>query len=294
MRIRHTLIASAVALALLPASGAFAADDSALVYAGSVDGYVGYRWISSDDSDEVEDDHTPTYGAGAVVSVPLGQALSVQFDALGEANVLDNDSDDDPSSMVSVGAHLSYRDASTMLVGAFAGYGIGTVTDNDGHSKAAYLGLEGQYYFDPATLYGQVGYVKGPGDDDESEGFDDGGWFGRVVGRYFISDDIMLEGDVAYADTDQYVDGDDAGEIWAWGLKYKQRLGKSPVYGVIAYRGANYDSTTEGDVATEQVLMLGVSFAFGADSLKHNDRSGATLDLPHFLHRANMYSQTLD
>jgi hypothetical protein len=62
----------------------------------------------------------------------------------------------------------------------------------------------------------------------------------------------------------------------------------------VAYRGGDYDATTEEDDGEEHVGLIGLSFLFGADSLKHNDRYGATLDLPMLPARASPWAEGLD
>ena len=67
-----------------------------------------------------------------------------------------------------------------------------------------------------------------------------------------------------------------------------------PVYGTLGYRGANYDATTENDHATEHVFKAGIKILFGANTLKQNDRYGATLDLPMLPVRANGLTENID
>ena len=76
-------------------------------------------------------------------------------------------------------------------------------------------------------------------------------------------------------------------------------IGDTPVF--IGYRGARFESEDtpgnpnggggaggqgQGQGSTEDYLdhtiMVGTSWSFGGDNMKHFDRVGATLDLPNF------------
>ncbi len=155
------------------------------------------------------------------------------------------------------------------------------------------MGGEVQAYLDDFTLYGQGGYADFQV-DDSPEGFVEG-WFVRGVGRWFITPDMMVEAEVSYGETDTFIDGNDAGEFWNWGVKGKMRISSSmPIYGVLAYRGGDYDATTEGDDGDEHVVLVGVSILFGPTTLKQNDRRGATLDMPLLPGRAAAWTEGLD
>lgn len=66
-----------------------------------------------------------------------------------------------------------------------------------------------------------------------------------------------------------------------------------PIYGIIAYQGGEYDATSEGDKAEDHRVMFGLRFVFGAESLRENDRRGATRStmLPS---RAAAWTEPLD
>ena len=65
-------------------------------------------------------------------------------------------------------------------------------------------------------------------------------------------------------------------------------------HGFGAYRGAYFDTTTEGEQLTEHIAVVGIRYLFGAESLKANDRRGATLDQPSLPMRATNWVEPLD
>jgi hypothetical protein len=109
----------------------------------------------------------------------------------------------------------------------------------------------------------------------------------------------MIEAEYSYGHTDCFIDGDcspseDAGEFHNWGVLAKMRLHNWPLYGTLAYRGGRYTATEDPDTGTEHVVMVGLSALFGATSLRHNDRYGATLSLPMLPARGAAWAEPLD
>ena len=270
-----------------------AADDYGLVFAalGEISG--GYR--HADSSDYVNMVGGMVSGAGRV-SIPLHDRFSVQIDGDAETYFITGDQSWEPSGLWLAGGHASWRDPMRGLFGAFAatGYGLQTNFDNSTDYELGYLvGLEGQVYLDALTFYAQAGYADFEA-DNEPEGFIEG-WFVRGVGRWFPSDDSMVEAELAYGHTSQFVDGSDNGNILNWGLQGKMRITESmPIYATAAYRGGYYDATSEDDDGSEHMFTVGFNVLFGPRSLKDNDRRGATLDLPRLPARAAPWGEGLD
>ena len=120
----------------------------------------------------------------------------------------------------------------------------------------------------------------------------------RGVTRYFVSDDFLLQAEGSYGWVNEYVDGNESGQIWNWGALGKAGLSDLvPIYGTLEYRGGFYREHGGGDEAEsplENVLLIGLDFAFGAPSLFDNDRRGTMLDTPMLPARAAAWTQTVD
>lgn len=270
-----------------------AADDYGLVFAALGELSGGYR--HADSTDYVNLSGGMLSGA-ARASIPVMDRFSVQLDGDLEVYLAGDGQSWEPLGLWLAGGHASWRDPSRGLIGVFgaAGYGLQTGFDNSRDYEIGYmLGAEGQVYFNDITLYGQAGYGNFES-DNEPEGFIEG-WFLRGVGRWFPSDDSLLEAELSYGHTRQFVDGVDDGEIWNWGLQGVMRVSEAlPLYATAGYRGGHYDATTAGDDGSEHMVMVGVNVLFGANSLKDNDRLGATLDLPRLPARSAPWGEGLD
>lgn len=259
-----------------------------LLFAALGEFSAGFHWVDS--TEDVDDDAATITGSGRF-NVPLGSHFSMQFDADGELRFTDDE--EDPQGVAMIGAHASFRNPSQGLIGIFGAAGQGLNEDPDDVDMGVMIGGEAQFYWNQFTLYGQAGWADFEV-DDSPEGFVDG-WFVRGVGRWFVNPDALVEAEVSYGETDTYIDGNDAGEFWNWGVKGKMKLNPTkPVYGVLAYRGGSYDATTEGDDGTEHVLLAGISILLGPQTLQDNDRRGATLDLPMLPGRAASWTEGLD
>ena len=288
-----------IALSMLAATPAYAQDTGGFGYAVVGDLSVGMRDTRSTDSGE---------GGTTEVAIDLRGALSFKgftgqadyryesYSGDGEATpTLDSDAQD---AFQIAGAHLGYRNPSLFHVGLFYGYtwaDLPEFTDQTSWETSMY-GVEAQVYLNDVTLYVQYGAVDDEASDPtEVEGVHNG-MVARGVARFFVGQDSMLEAELSYADSDSYIDSGDPGEFRGWGLKGKTRiLENTPLYLTAGYRGASYDATIgEDDSTMEQVFSVGVSFMFGVDNLKDNDRNGASLDLPGLPGRAHGFTELLD
>lgn len=277
--------------ALMLGTSAYAAPGTGLLLSGNVSAGVGMRdCVNTDDNDC--GNHTATNIAGRV-SVPLGSSFSIQADAEHERYSGLNDKINQVQKASVYGLHASYRDPNNFLIGAFGGYTYGQLDGGWDKAKGYFGGVEGQYYFDRATIYAQFGNANIDNYNAGDNAFD--GRFWGVALRYFPSDDTMLE--VAYArgkSPSNFEDKGDWGTANDFSVQGKMRLTKTmPLYGFAQYKRSEYIANTE-DNGSENTIMVGASWEFGAPSLYANDRRGATLTTPMLPGRAVSWAQALD
>ncbi len=267
-----------------------------LLTSGTVAAEAGWTLLqesNEEGEDETDDQSYPNIGGSGSISIPISGAFSTQFDAMADYNFVNADGEDNQKSMWGGGGHLSWRDPQQGLVGIFAGFGRGYTEDTGGQDQtyASWIGLEGQAYLNDATLYLQAARVSGNVRNTE-EDFRPA-YVLRGVGRYFIDDDKRIELEASYANANNAIDDVDDMWVMGWGVRYDQRI-SGGWHGYAAYRGGYYDTTTEGEELTEQIFALGVTYLFGAESMKANDRRGATLDQPSLPMRATNWVEPLD
>lgn len=257
-----------------------------LIFTGIFDLYGGYSWYANGDGNAsgIEDLDSALVGGAARVSIPWSANFSTQLDLEASAALGSYDSDREQyASSVVAAAHASFRQPDSYLIGLFGGGGIAIAEDED-TGNLWFAGLEGQAYLGNFTLYGQVGYLDSvEADGDDSDTFHDA-YFVRAVGRYFFTPNSMLQGEVSYASGKQDTGTSYDMDILGWGARYERGLETMPISLFVAYEGAHYDNGSGGDRGsfTEHTGLVGLKFRFGPNSLKENDRLGATLDLPRF------------
>lgn len=262
--------------------------ERALMLTGIVEVYGDYSFVEGASGNANNNfngsndlDSYPEVGGSVRLSVPFADRFSGQIDLDGEVRVFDEDDADNDHYYGSYAGtlHVSYRNPSSYLLGVFGGAGrLDYVQEH--LADFWYGGLEAQYYFDQATLYGQAGYLTS--DDVHNDGLHNA-WFMRGVGRYFWSDYSMAQAEIAYVDGEQDTDDQDMYGV-SWGLRVEHQFMPVPVSLFAAYEGnyfENEDSGDDGDF-TEHSFLIGAKYAFGATGLKANDRYGATLDTPGF------------
>ena len=225
-----------------------------------------------------------TLGGGGALGVAW-RALFLQADFSAEGNLDERSADDTYEHSYGGGLHVGWRDPKRGSFGVFGSAGnveINNAGDNDPDTVVWGVGLEGQAFFDPFTLYLQAGYldresVSSGGDIDALKN----AGFGRVVGRTFCGDNFKFESEISYTQGKMDPDGDD---VWVlgWGVEFEYRLGDTPVSGFVGYTGARYDQDDDWDVLYEHRIGFGVRAYFGQESLKANDRHGVSLDLPRY------------
>ena len=282
----------AAAVVAVGATGTAAGEYPDRLIFGSVSNYtLGHRELDSNDEGNGQ---TLELAGASALNIPIWKGFALQLDSMSEYYFGLNDSADVKRTNA-LGMHLSYRDPGKGLIGVFGGYAWSKIRDGHGPDEydMALVGAEAQAYLGNLTLYAQAG-VGNQTKGDNAVGFNDG-WFVRGVARYFLAPNTKLEAEISYAEADPYADGGLTGKFTGWGVSIDHKLFNVmnfPVYGTVAYRGAEYDVGSQS--ATEQVFKAGIKVLWGAADLKHNDRYGATLDLPTLPMRANAMAENLN
>ena len=275
-------------------SPAFAADmdrDIGLIVSGVVDKWAGVQLIDSS---------MPFRGGGSdalfasggegKLSFPLGSNLSMQNDFKYEYNsyALEPSNSNDvegPRYSFLGAAHISWRDPSSGLLGAFGG--VGTAARTFVQNDLAFVGGEAQYYLDNITLYAQGGYIDFNNTTSSGLGTElTDGVFARGVFRWFLGDGSRLEFEGAYITAD-FANAARFGDMEAFqvGARYDFDLnlpvaGSTPLF--VAYRGTFRDNCSPSLGNTDDhTFMIGTSYSFSGDRITV-DRRGATLDTPDF------------
>lgn len=198
-----------------------------------------------------------------------------------------------------VGGHANYRNSQTGLIGIFGAVGDASGSQNTsgffgGGSgvRHALGGLEGQYYWNALTLYGQVGYDSTLDMGNTSFVDDVHAWFVRGTGRYFFMPNFMVEGTgqyskgaVGFSTFGSLVIPDTGFDMWRVSFKAEWRPDTMPfsIFGKYEYNQTNYAQNAiifaPSERVSENRLMAGVRLYLGQNTLLANDRTGATLDI---------------
>ncbi len=129
-----------------------------------------------------------TLGGGGALDVAW-RAMHLQADFSAEGNLDEKSADDTYRHSYGGGIHVGWRDPGLGSFGAFGTVGhvkINNVGGNDPDTVAWGVGLEGQAFFDPFTLYLQAGYLdrerrSSGGDVDALKN----AGLASAIGRYF-------------------------------------------------------------------------------------------------------------
>jgi hypothetical protein len=265
------------------AQAADVAAPSAPAYSGVIEMFGGYSMFSGMDefanSEATARENNPILGGFAAVNVPLSDGMSVQLDLLSSALFAPNNSELTEDEMFSgnsqLAVHVNGR-SEEMLFGAFGGAGQAGL---QGDSDAVFFfgGAEIQAYLGSATLYLQGGYLDSYQADDDDDDALDKALFARGIARLYASETSRLSTEVAYANGTMHEADDIA--ILGWGARFDQQISESPASMFLAYNGNRYDLKEDcGDVGYEHRAMVGLSFAFGGNTIMANDRQGVALD----------------
>lgn len=235
-------------------------------------------------------------GSGAV-NIPMGDSFSLQMDM----EMGSNDryyATDGPLGRQMYTLHASARNSESWLFGAFGGVGRGISGDEDQanfNKFGSFGGLEAQKYMGNLTLYGQAYYSDFRLDNSSPGPEQVRGVIGEVAARYFLEAGTMVELVAGYGESERYIDGNDRAEMKLMGAKVKHPMSdKNPVYLTAQWRKMQVNSTSEGENSDDNAVMVGLEFLFGAESLKQNDRSGATLRTPVVAPMAASWMEKLD
>ena len=256
------------------------AGDGFLVYSAIVE--VGGGWLTTTDVEDPGELDDPDFGVvegAARASIPLGSNVSFQFDLDGMHGITarEESGDDALQGFFFTSAHLTLRGSSIGALGILGSYGQAYGGDD---AQVWFGGLEVQGYLGPVTLYAQGGYMQA---DDQSEGdvITDGYW-GRVAARIFFTPNSRLQAEGAYIAGEEN-DGSPHDRISgvAYGGRFDHAPGGGPLGYYLAYRGSyieNHDS--DNDSLRDHTGLIGIALRLGAESLRDEDRRGATLDTP--------------
>ena len=223
-------------------------------------------------------------GGDARVDIPFSETFSLQLDLEGESGFDNTGSEaDDHLGKVAAAGHLNYRQLDRYLFGAFGGGGMIFQGSDHASSQHRFLGVEGQWYFGHATLYGQVGWMDSSG-DGEFDALNDA-WFVRGVGRtFFNGGNTKLEGEVSYANGEQ--DPTDDVSVIGWGAEIEHVLRSFGSDGFLSgfarYEGVHFDKEPADRKTTNHIFMVGIKMDMNQLNPLSRDRTGATLDLPDF------------
>jgi len=146
-----------------------------------------------------------------------------------------------------------------------------------------YAGLEGQYFFNNLTLYGQLAY-RGSHWTISPESYDGSGYAVTARARYFVTPDWSVTAKAAY-DFQKYdvILADLEQSTWTGGLRSDYRLPSLPVslFGELTYARNRFEISGGFGGAEEQSetrIMAGFVYSFGTKTLLDRDRAGASLD----------------
>ena len=249
---------------------------------GRVDVDFSYWWDSWDyGGGSTYDDEYTTLVGSARVNIPYDEFVNLQLDITGETSLDEYTGSD--AGHFAAGGHLNWRDPMVGLLGVFAA--VGTVNDYYAESTAM-VGIEGQYYCDMWTFYGQIGYWDSH-DGGESSLIRNAGFIRGEV-SYYASQQLKLTGGLKYlaGDIGDYYYSAEGSQGWDWILRLDYFFGKTiPVAGFAEYSGRSNDVDYYDNSLDVNRFNVGLTFYFGGDGnndLKYHDRNGASVSLPDF------------
>jgi hypothetical protein len=218
---------------------------------------------------------------------------SVQLDAQGEGTSYKFTNGNSSSRLSShsylIGGHANWRDPGRGLLGIFGGAGDATNLLNFSSIRHGLIGVEGQAYWGPVTLYAQGGYntTLGQLSSGGRDGFE--AWFVRGTARVYVNPNFRLEGTALYADgkvdfVPTVVANQDF-ETWLWRAKAEYKFTTAPFSLFALYEGSKSTFTDrdgpDADITkvTDHRIMGGIRLYLNENTLQWNDRNGTTLDI---------------
>lgn len=281
-------IASSALFAASSANAADVASYSAPAYSGVIEMFGGYSMLKGDNPEYGDDrKNNPIMGGFSAVNLPLSGGMSVQLDLSGNALFPaggEGEAENDfTNSSLHPTVHVSGRNDG-MLFGGFGGVGRVNFHNTDS-STYVFGGAELQAYLGATTLYLQGGYLDSMQAEEADDDTLNDAYFVRGVARFYVSETSRMSTQVAYAsgETDTDADFEEASAL-AWGARFDQQLPDSPASVFLGYTGAHYKGGASYCDASwyDHRVMVGVTFAFGGDTIMANDRQGVALDTPDF------------
>ena len=187
-----------------------------------------------------------------------------------------------------VAGHLSFRDPTRGLLGAFVGFANTNDYDPDtGVDTYAFGGVEGQVYLGNLTIYAQAG-VAGQiggayGGPSSSGGYDPNHEvFAQATMRFFPQPNTKLEASIGHIDGTIWGTGYPTYDIHALTLaaEVEHQFAAKP-FSIFARASGFADPGNETGDISEYSLVAGIRFRLGHFvSLQDEDRSGTTLKAP--------------
>ena len=276
-RVARALIA-VVALAGFAATAYGAGSDAAGLYsptpiASQMSGDLAFYggWLGLTTSPSSGNTNGSLFGGLGRVNIWLNPTTSAQFD-LSAANDAESKYDNSYA-IANLAAHLSHRSMPGRLVGVFGSLGYFGGPWGD---RLATIGLEGQAYAGPILLYGQAGY--------STSFFATGGTglnalYVHGEARYFFNPNLMLAANLGYARANETGNEVEPHDLWRWGADLEWKHDSSPFGAFLSYQGSyDVEHGPSGDSpVTDNILLAGLKFHFGNQTLKAESDSGATL-----------------
>ncbi len=237
----------------------------------------------------------------------IAPAMSAQFDVWGGGDTFARGKDAFGGSVTAgtignanLGLHVSYRMPEQYLIGVFGAVGGIGSNNNCCLGGAAFthgtLGLEGQWYSGPITLYGQGGVQTNLSNSNGGGNYT--AWFLRGEARYYIDANLRVSAWGMYGEgrTDQGYDFFPTAFIdWpAFNMKHasagvgvEKKLDGLPLSLFARYRYAwtefnafdpDGDFSVGGHTSDNQITV-GFRLYLNENTLRYNDRMGTTLDI---------------
>ncbi len=234
---------------------------------------LSFGWVNVDTDDiylRFDDDDADSFNAisgAGYANIPFPNWWNFELEARGSS--VYQPGDFTLASQVGGYGHIYWRDPSKWAAGVFGGYSNFSLFNSAANLWT--LGAEALYFWNALTLYGQGGYIWLDTDSDDAAAV-----FVRAVARYFIQQNLRLQGDVQWT---SLVDGGLDADILTLVGTVEYRLSQVPLSGFASVRWDSMSGDFDVDATT---FLIGIRGYLGSGSLLDNDRNGAPLDVLPF------------